>query len=207
MGYGSATFDNAIKSIQEIYGLFDRNVPEESLESWAPTSSMAQGCVFEASNRFFTSKREAPDMEPVPISPLIDPRGILETLKKEDFVHGEENEVYYYRVRENASRRSKRYESTYHSDPITIHNTDNGRKCGSSEPPNLSSWRHRRSASFIYCSTSEGQETQNDHSDAVHCTAGSIIQPGKLFKLLCCMHPHLLFLLTNVPLFLGGTKR
>jgi hypothetical protein len=90
--------------------MFDRNVPEESLESWALTSSTGQGRVFEASNRFFTSKRDAPDMEPVPISPSIDPRGILETLKKGEFIHGEENEVYYYRVRENASQGSKRYE-------------------------------------------------------------------------------------------------
>src|SRR5271168_918859 len=70
--------------------MFDRNVPEESLESWALTSSTAQGSVFEASNRFFTSKREAPDMEPVPISPSINPHGILETLTKGEFIHGEE---------------------------------------------------------------------------------------------------------------------
>lgn len=91
--------------------MFDRNVPEASLESWALTSSTAQGCVFEASNRFFTSKRDAPDMEPVPISPSIDPRGILENLKNlGEFIHGEENAVYYYQVRENASGSRKRYE-------------------------------------------------------------------------------------------------
>jgi len=87
--------------------MFDRNVPEESLESWALTGSTAQGRVFEASNRFFTSKRDAPDMESVPISPLIDPHGILEALKKGDFLHGEENEVHYYRVHENASQRKR----------------------------------------------------------------------------------------------------
>ena len=49
-------------------------------------------------------------MEPVPISLSIDPRGILESLQKGEFMHGEENEVYYYQVRENASQGSKRYE-------------------------------------------------------------------------------------------------
>ena len=50
-------------------------------------------------------------MEPVPISPSIDPRGILENLKNlGEFIHGEENAVYYYQVRENASGSRKRYE-------------------------------------------------------------------------------------------------
>ena len=97
-------------STQELYGMFDRNVPEETLEPWALASSTAQGCVFEASNRFFTSKHDAPDMDPVPILPSIDPCSILEALKKGEFIHGEENKVYYYQVRENASQGKKRYE-------------------------------------------------------------------------------------------------
>lgn len=95
--------------------MFERNVPEASLESWSlTTASMAEGTAFEASNRYFTSKRDAPDMEPVPISPMIDPRGILESLKNGEFVHGEENQVCYYQVHENASRGSKRYEKETH---------------------------------------------------------------------------------------------
>ena len=92
--------------------MFDRNVPEASLEPWTlTTASMAQGSIFEASNRYFTPKCDAPDMEPVPISPLIDPRGILENLKKETFLHGEENQVYYYQAQESASRGTKRYKA------------------------------------------------------------------------------------------------
>jgi hypothetical protein len=109
VGYGTNTFNDAITSAQEIYGMFDRNLPEASLESWALTRA-TQGSIFEASNRYFTPKRDAPDMEPIPISPLVDPRGILENLKKETFLHGEENQVYYYRVNENASTGIKRYE-------------------------------------------------------------------------------------------------
>jgi hypothetical protein len=89
--------------------MFDRNLPEGCLESWVLTGSTAQGCVLEASNRFFTSKRDAPDIESVP---LIDPLGILETLKKGGFVYGEDNEVFYYRVHENGSQ-SKTYEITH----------------------------------------------------------------------------------------------
>ena len=101
VGYGTTTFENAITSAQEIYGLFDRNVQEASLESWTlTTNSVAQGITLEASNRYLTAKRDAPDMPPVPISPLVDPHGVLEKLTKEGFgfLHGEENEVHYYQV-------------------------------------------------------------------------------------------------------------
>ena len=92
--------------------MFERNVPEASLESWTlMTISTAQGRAFEALNRYFTSKCDAPDLEPVPISPLIDPHSILESLKNGEFLHGEENKVYYYQVHENALKGGKRYES------------------------------------------------------------------------------------------------
>jgi hypothetical protein len=74
------------------------------------TASAVQGIVFEASNRYFTSKREAPDLEPIPISPLIDPHGILESLQNGELLHGEENEVHYYQVHENTLKGGKRYE-------------------------------------------------------------------------------------------------
>jgi hypothetical protein len=102
--------------------MFERNVPEGSLESWTlTTASTAKGSKFEASNRYFTSKRDAPNMESIPISPLVDPRGILESLKNGDFFHGEENEVCYYRVYEKASGGGKRYETTNQS---RKHDTD-----------------------------------------------------------------------------------
>ncbi|KAF8800970.1 hypothetical protein BYT27DRAFT_7227042 [Phlegmacium glaucopus] len=101
VGYGTATFEKAINSAQEIYGMFERNVEDASLESWVLPKSTVQGRALEASNRYLTSKRDAPDMQPAPISPLVDPRGILEKLTKEGFLHGEENEVHYYQVHKN----------------------------------------------------------------------------------------------------------
>lgn len=167
-----------MSSAQEIYGMFERNLPEESLEFWALTGSTAQGSVFEASNRFFTSKRDAPDMESVPISPLIDPLGILETLKRGGFVYGEENEVYYYRLRENTSG-SKRYKITLTTWAQIRSLTK--KKCGNREPPDLSSWWHCRSAGFFYRGTFERQEIQDDYCTAIHCVAGFNLQPGKKF--------------------------
>ena len=109
-------------SSQEIYGMFNRNVPEESLEFWALTGSTVQGSVFKASNRFVTSKC---------VMRLTLNLSILETLKKGGFVYGEENEVYYYFICENTSG-SKRYKFSLTTWP-QIRSLK--KKCGNSEPP------------------------------------------------------------------------
>ena len=117
------------------------------------------------------------DMESVPISPLIDPHGILETLKKEEFLHGEENQVHYYQVHENTLQSGRRCEMHILLKPES--DTDKKRKCGSGEPPNLSCRRHCWSPGFLHHSTSERQQTQNDCCTAVHRAAGCKFQPGK----------------------------
>ena len=101
VGYGTTTFENAITSTQEIYGLFNCNVQDVSLEPWALTATcIAQGSMLEASNRYLTATHDAPNMQPIPISPLVDPRGILEKFTKDGFgfLHSEENEVHYYQI-------------------------------------------------------------------------------------------------------------
>ncbi|KAF8235435.1 hypothetical protein L208DRAFT_1256878, partial [Tricholoma matsutake] len=97
VGYGTPTFEDALDTAQEIYGLFDCNVQDASLESWALTSSSNEQCKgIKASNRYLTSKWDAPAMVSLLILPSIDPCGILESLAKEFFVYGEENEVHTY---------------------------------------------------------------------------------------------------------------
>jgi hypothetical protein len=108
IGYRTTTFENAISNAQEIYGIFERNVQDVSLESWSLTTSTVQGRVLEASNRYLTLKRDAPDMQPVPISPLVDPHGVLEKLTKEGFLYGEENDVHYYQLHKSNMGATKR---------------------------------------------------------------------------------------------------
>ena len=101
VGYGTTTFENAITSTQEIYGLFDHNVQDMSLEPWALMATCtAQGSMLEASNQYLTATCNAPNMQPIPISPLVDPHGILEKFTKDGFgfLHSEENEVHYYQI-------------------------------------------------------------------------------------------------------------
>ena len=171
--------------------MFDRNLPEASLESWVLTAGpTTQGTIFEASNRYFTSKRNAPDMEPVPISLLIDPRGILEALKKGDLLHGEENQVHYYQVHENASQGRKRYERhTAHVQTTLL----TKKKCGRGKPPNFPLWRYRRGAGILHRSTSERQQTQDDCRATVHRATGCLFQSGKNG----CCHGHSPVVLTH----------
>ncbi|KAF8811793.1 hypothetical protein BYT27DRAFT_7017840, partial [Phlegmacium glaucopus] len=99
IGSGTPTFEEAINAAQEIYGIFDRNVQDTSLKSWSLSSSpITQGRALDASNRYLTSKRDAPAMVSIPIPATIDPRGILKKLTKEGFLYSEENKVQYYQV-------------------------------------------------------------------------------------------------------------
>lgn len=103
IGCETPTFDEAIDAAQEIYGMFDRNVQDTLLEPWSlPSSPVTQGRALDASNRYLTSKRDAPGAISVPIPATIDPRGILESLTKGGFLYSEENEVQYYQVHKSS---------------------------------------------------------------------------------------------------------
>jgi len=98
IGLGSATYERAINATQEIYSRFDREFEEGSLDEWIVTKpSDALGSEFTASNRYFTPRRDAPNMEAVPFGDGVDPGGLLmATVQGGNLVHGEENKVYYY---------------------------------------------------------------------------------------------------------------
>jgi hypothetical protein len=61
----------------------------------------------DASNRYFTPKRDAKNMAHVPFDRLVDPQGILENMATAGYVHGDENIVKYYarRIDENGAER------------------------------------------------------------------------------------------------------
>jgi hypothetical protein len=61
----------------------------------------------DASNRYFTPKRDAKNMNHIPFDRLVDPQGILENMTNAGYIHGEENIVRYYarRIEEDGSER------------------------------------------------------------------------------------------------------
>lgn len=105
-GAGTAIFNNAMKAAQEIYAQFYRQFPDTKLEGWN-TSTHAGHPSLDVTNRYFTPKRDAPEMQHVPFDKAVDPHGILEDMAKSGYTHGEENEVLYYicHVNEQGERR------------------------------------------------------------------------------------------------------
>ena len=73
------------------------------------------------------------------------------------------------------------------------HDPDKDEKCGKCEPPIFSCRRHRRSPSFLYSSTPERQQIQNDCCTAVNRTVRRNVQPGKFIASLL-----IYFLPTNI---------
>jgi hypothetical protein len=94
-GLGTPTFDNAMKTANEIFRQFDRQFADGKLEGWAPGQYSGYSAL-EMSNRYFTPKRDAPSMEHVPFTKAVDPYGILEEVAKTIYIHSEESDVHYY---------------------------------------------------------------------------------------------------------------
>jgi hypothetical protein len=92
---GSPTFEQAIASTNEIHGQFERHFPNGQLEDWAGTTHKDYSA-FDISNWYLTPKIDAPAAEHITFNKLIDPFAILEGMAKSDYIHTEENEVYYY---------------------------------------------------------------------------------------------------------------
>ncbi|KAF8879257.1 hypothetical protein BD779DRAFT_1407445, partial [Infundibulicybe gibba] len=96
MGLGSPTFEYAMNAVVDISRMFDRQFPEGKMELWIVSTTDREQSSIEVSNRYFTPKRDAPQMTRVPFPESVDPQGILESMTKAGYVHGEENEVGYY---------------------------------------------------------------------------------------------------------------
>jgi hypothetical protein len=106
-GAGSPTFNHVLESINNFYGRFERQFPDGQLEDWVG-DTYREYSALTVSNRYLTPKRDAPTCEHIPFSKAVDPYGILEKMAKADYVHSEENEVYYYNSLSNQDG-SKRY--------------------------------------------------------------------------------------------------
>ena len=94
MGASSVTFSTAVESAQEIYAQFHQQFPEGKLEDWKTTYLGHETLDF--SNRYFTPKRDTPDMEHISFTRDEDPHGILEEMCKPAYIHVEENVIGYY---------------------------------------------------------------------------------------------------------------
>jgi len=105
-GAGTAIFNDATKAAQEIYAQFYHQFPDKKLEAWS-MGTYAGHPALDVTNRYFTPKRDAPEMQHIPFNNVVDPRSILEDMARAGYIHGEDNNVLYYicHVNEQGERR------------------------------------------------------------------------------------------------------
>ena len=97
-GLGSPTFEQALETAQSLYAKFECQLPPGKLDNWGATMH-EEHTALDISNRYLTPKKESPSATHIPFTKAIDPYGILEGMVKSEYVHGEDNEVYYYACR------------------------------------------------------------------------------------------------------------
>jgi hypothetical protein len=84
-----------LEGILLMHDLFQRSLPEGSLEKWQPGVSSGHRSI-EAANRCFTPIKFCSDSAPIPFHSLVDPKGVLAALNDRDHVHSSDNEVRYF---------------------------------------------------------------------------------------------------------------
>jgi hypothetical protein len=103
IGLDAASFANSIRSICAIEEIFSRQVGENKMVPWRNGTYLEWDTIY-ASNRYFTSLRNHPDIGPVAFDKLVDPDGTLEALASlpgANRVHGPDNVVEYYELAED----------------------------------------------------------------------------------------------------------
>src|ERR1700742_1864814 len=96
-GLGTPTFGQAMDAVNQMYGMFDRYFPEDTLE--AINTGDVSNQTLDSSNRLLTSTRDAPDAVHRSFTMAVDDSGALEhAVANGDFIHTDDNHVLYYRT-------------------------------------------------------------------------------------------------------------
>ena len=94
--------------MQQIHELFSRQFPEGALEKFKPDQFMTNSAI-NLATRYFTSRRDDPYSSSIPLSPAIDPKGILLSMQTDVYFHGEDNVVVYYALKSQEQSASPQY--------------------------------------------------------------------------------------------------
>jgi hypothetical protein len=98
-GFDSPMFQDCVKGIQDLHELLCKNL-SQSITPVLPIITTYQGYpAIQVDNRFFTSRRLAPNEHPVDMDVAIDPTGALRRIIGDEWVHIEENRVKYFEKR------------------------------------------------------------------------------------------------------------
>jgi len=99
-GFNSDKFKASIDTMQHLFQIFARQVPEGAIEP-LNLGHFGQYGVVEFSTRYFTSRRDDPHGEALPFDRYTDPKGILAKMSNPKYFHGEDNKVLYYALQDN----------------------------------------------------------------------------------------------------------
>jgi hypothetical protein len=102
-GLDSTSFANSIQSIDAVEDIFSRQVGESKMVPWKNGTYLDWDTIY-ASNQYFTSVRNYPNIRPVAFDKLVDPDGTLEALASlsgVSRVHSLDNVVEYYELSED----------------------------------------------------------------------------------------------------------
>ncbi|KIL58014.1 hypothetical protein M378DRAFT_87111 [Amanita muscaria Koide BX008] len=96
-GLGTPYFEASMKALTNIYVLFSRFVPADKLQACAIMGKYGEHVSMDASNRYFTTRKDNPMEKHIPFDSDVDPNGILERAAGGSaYIHSEHNIVRYY---------------------------------------------------------------------------------------------------------------
>jgi hypothetical protein len=95
-GLGLDDFQNQVNMIPDIAALFTRAVSEDKIQPNAIIGELEDLSTLNASNRYFTPRKDSQTAKELPFHQDVDPYGNLAKLLGSALVHIEENNVSYY---------------------------------------------------------------------------------------------------------------
>ncbi|KAK7036594.1 hypothetical protein VNI00_011527 [Paramarasmius palmivorus] len=103
-GLNTATFTAAVDGLAQIVKALRANIRDYQPFETSTTTEGYQ--TIDIANRYFTSKRFAKEQDHIRIPTHIDPKGILNDMRGDTFVHTIDNTVEYYRMITTSNSRS-----------------------------------------------------------------------------------------------------
>ncbi|KAJ7183729.1 hypothetical protein C8R46DRAFT_1209878 [Mycena filopes] len=107
-GAGSASFAGAIQNLKSVHERFSQQLAGVDVLPMPDVSARSQDA-FAASNRIFTPKSDVPTEQDNTFQDGVDSAGLLNKLKRDEYIHAPENVVLYFRKKSTPDDESLQY--------------------------------------------------------------------------------------------------
>ena len=101
-GAGLPRFNDAVLALRTIESVFSREFREDQLETYQSSTHHNYPSI-EASNRYFSTRKDIPSNDFLHLPTTIDPRGYLKELQYQDLIYTADNVVEYYEAKGTSS--------------------------------------------------------------------------------------------------------